>query len=250
MNELIKIEQRDGIKTVSARELHSFLEVGKVFGAWIQERVEQFGFTDGQDFVVVSESGKNPMGGRPTKEYHLTLDMAKELSMVERNDKGKQARLYFIECEKIARQVPALSLPQNYKEALEHLLIQVNINEAQAKQIEQDRPKVEFAEAVSESKHGVDMALFAKSYEFNGEKMGRNKIYSFLRTRKILMSGIHTWNIPFQRYIDQGWFIVKEGQYENSHSNGPRVFFKTLITGRGQLAVSKLLTEHYAAKAA
>jgi anti-repressor protein len=105
--ELIKVAQgkigETEIQTVNARDLHGFLEVGKVFAAWVQERIEQFGFIENQDFVVISESGKNPLGGRPAKDYHLSLDMAKELSMVERNEKGKQARLYFIECERRAK---------------------------------------------------------------------------------------------------------------------------------------------------
>jgi phage anti-repressor protein/phage antirepressor YoqD-like protein len=105
--ELIKIEQgrigSGAVQTINARELHAFLEVGKVFAAWIQERISQYDFLENQDYVVFSDSGKNPTGGRPTKDYHLTLDMAKELAMVERNDKGKQARQYFIECERRAK---------------------------------------------------------------------------------------------------------------------------------------------------
>ena len=93
----------DLVQTVNARELHAFLEVGKVFAAWIQERIEQFCFVENQDFIVISETGKNPKGGRPSKEYFLALDMAKELSMVERNAKGKQARQYFIQCERVAK---------------------------------------------------------------------------------------------------------------------------------------------------
>ena len=90
--------------TVSARQLHSFLGVGKVFGAWIQDRIASFGFVEGQDFVIIGneffpDSGKTS-GGRPAKEYYLSIDMAKELSMVERNEKGKQARRYFINCER------------------------------------------------------------------------------------------------------------------------------------------------------
>ena len=92
------------VPTVSARQLHSFLEVGKVFGAWIQDRIGSFGFVEGQDFVIVegliSPNLARTSGGRPAKEYYLSIDMAKELSMVERNEKGKQARRYFIECEK------------------------------------------------------------------------------------------------------------------------------------------------------
>lgn len=104
MKPLIKTIEHNGNTSVSARELHSFLKVGKVFGAWINERIEQFGFIENQDYVVFSEIGKNPKGGRPAKEYILSMDMAKELSMLERSDKGKQARIYFIECEKRLRE--------------------------------------------------------------------------------------------------------------------------------------------------
>jgi anti-repressor protein len=90
------------IPTINARELHAFLGVGKDFSTWMKDRVESFGFTENQDFVVFPEIGEK--GGRPSKEYALTLDMAKELSMVERNAKGKQARQYFIDCERQAKQ--------------------------------------------------------------------------------------------------------------------------------------------------
>lgn len=93
-------------QTVDARDLHAFLEVGKDFSNWIKDRIGQYGFTQDVDYTVFAETGEN--GGRPLKQYHLTLDMAKELSMVERNAKGKEARLYFIECERLAKQGPAL----------------------------------------------------------------------------------------------------------------------------------------------
>lgn len=102
------------VQTVDGRALHTFLEVGKVFAAWIQERVEQYGFEQGKDFEVFSEIGKNPQGGRPSKEYALTLDMGKELAMVERTTKGKEARQYFIECERRALEsAQAQPQPQN-----------------------------------------------------------------------------------------------------------------------------------------
>ena len=92
------------VPTVSARHLHAFLEVGKHFRTWIQDRIAAFGFVEGQDYVIFENEFRPDLGetygGRPAKEYHLTIDMAKELSMVERNEKGKQARRYFIECEK------------------------------------------------------------------------------------------------------------------------------------------------------
>ena len=84
MNQLINLTQfainSELEQTVNARELHAFLEVGKVFAAWIQERIEQFGFVENQDFIVISETGKNPKGGRPAIEYYITLDMAKEFA--------------------------------------------------------------------------------------------------------------------------------------------------------------------------
>lgn len=110
MNELIKIESRPisgaATQTVNARELHSFLEVQTAFKDWITRRIADYGFTEGQDFCsFLSES----QGGRPAKEYAVCIDMAKELCMVERNEKGKQARRYFIECERLVKEsAPAL----------------------------------------------------------------------------------------------------------------------------------------------
>ena len=89
------------VQTVNARGLHAFLEVGKDFSSWIKKRIEQYGFIDGVDYVL-TQTGENPIGGRPAIEYHITIAMGKELAMVERNAKGKEARLYFIECEKRA----------------------------------------------------------------------------------------------------------------------------------------------------
>jgi phage anti-repressor protein len=115
MNDLIRISSStiggSDVQSVNARELHTFLEVGKAFAAWIRERIDQYQFAAGIDYEVFSETGNNPSGGRPTTEYAISLDMAKELAMVERNAKGKQARQYFIECERRAKSPPANSLP-------------------------------------------------------------------------------------------------------------------------------------------
>ncbi len=91
-----------GVKTlvVDARELHGFLGVGKDFTTWIRGRLKEYGFEQGKDYEVFTKSGENPQGGRPLAEYTLTLDTAKELAMVEKNDKGRQVRRYFLECER------------------------------------------------------------------------------------------------------------------------------------------------------
>ncbi|RQO68247.1 hypothetical protein DBR44_16365 [Aquitalea sp. FJL05] len=93
------------VPAVNARELHTFLGAGKMFAHWIKERIEQYGFIEKRDFEVFAETGNNPLGGRPSKDFMISLAMAKELAMVERNDKGKQARLYFIACEQRALQL-------------------------------------------------------------------------------------------------------------------------------------------------
>ncbi|WP_273755814.1 MULTISPECIES: antA/AntB antirepressor family protein [unclassified Bartonella] len=126
MNTLIEIKEQiigqETVQTVNARELHTFLEVNIRFNDWISRRIEEYSFQENQDFVSFTQKRvkpntfqenqgvvsftKNlvkPKGGRPSTEYHITLDMAKELSMVERNEKGRQARRYFIECEKKLR---------------------------------------------------------------------------------------------------------------------------------------------------
>ena len=114
--------ENNGKKAVNARYLHAWLESKQQFANWIQNRIDQYGFVENQDFEVLdnfvlnSENQdfevfnnpiKNPSGGRPRTEYALSLDMAKELSMVENNPKGKEARQYFIVCEKKLKQVKA-----------------------------------------------------------------------------------------------------------------------------------------------
>lgn len=104
------------VQTVNARELHEFLEVGKDFSTWIKERIEQYGFAVGQDFSVAQylsppKSGSAKARPQTRSDYHLSLDMAKELAMVERTARGKQARQYFIECERRALSAPATPAP-------------------------------------------------------------------------------------------------------------------------------------------
>ncbi|EJJ3924701.1 antA/AntB antirepressor family protein [Salmonella enterica] len=93
----------------NARDLHTFLNVGKRFASWISERIEQYGFVKNQDYISISQN-REIGHGRGKIDYHLTLDTAKELAMVERNDKGRQIRRYFIECEKKLHQQSSIIL--------------------------------------------------------------------------------------------------------------------------------------------
>ncbi|WP_042369413.1 antA/AntB antirepressor family protein [Bacteroides neonati] len=117
MNELIKITERDGKKAVSARELHSFLESKQEFANWIKNRIDKYDLVENVDFVRLTNlsSESQGRGGLNRVDYVLSVDAAKELSMVEGNEKGKQARKYFIKMEEIARKgaliVPDFSNP-------------------------------------------------------------------------------------------------------------------------------------------
>ena len=101
---LLPIETQGSIETVNARDLHEWLGVSSKFADWIKNRIEQYDFEEGKDYIVFSKNLEKELNqgfaGRPTKEYHISISMAKELSMVENNEQGKQARKYFIECEK------------------------------------------------------------------------------------------------------------------------------------------------------
>lgn len=109
--ELIKIEQKrigEGeINSVDARELHAFLEVGKDFSSWIKNRINQYDFQENQDYIVLIPHSGEQHGGHNRIDYIISINMAKELSMVERNEKGKEARRYFIECEKALKSISA-----------------------------------------------------------------------------------------------------------------------------------------------
>jgi phage anti-repressor protein len=114
------------INSVNARDLHCYLEVGSAFKDWIVRRIADYGFSEGSDFCsFLSES----QGGRPSKEYAISLDMAKELAMVERNEKGKLARKYFIECERQALQAPKQMTHLEILAASSAALVQIERNQ-------------------------------------------------------------------------------------------------------------------------
>ena len=114
-NELIKlITNEEGKQLVSARELHEFLEINTRFDKWFI-RMCEYGFSESNDFTRVAQKCPTPGGMQTIIDYAITIDMAKELSMIQRTDKGKQARQYFIECEKKLRESnnkPQLTLEQ------------------------------------------------------------------------------------------------------------------------------------------
>lgn len=234
MEEIIKITERDGQRVVSARELHQFLENKREFTTWIKQRIEQYGFVENQDFTSFDNIVKRESGATVRKEYALTIDMAKELSMVENNERGRMARKYFIECEKIAKEKQSYGLPQTFAEALRLAADQQEQLELQQKQLDEQKPKVEFFDAVAESKTAIEMKAVANTLHF--KSIGRNKLFAILREKKILMGN----NMPYQKYVDCGYFRTVEQKFSTPDGE-VRVSIKTIVYQKGVDFIRKTL---------
>lgn len=146
MSELIPIQERDGIQAVMGRDLHAFLGIGKDYTTWFKD-MTAYGFVAGQDFSPIS-GNTSPAGGRPRIDHIVSLDMAKEISMIQRSEKGKQARQYFIECERRAKEPAQLSPEELMARAIK--VADSTIKELEAKTADQAlaleaaKPKVEY----------------------------------------------------------------------------------------------------------
>lgn len=234
MNELIKIEEKNGEQLVSARELHKFLEIGTQFSKWF-DRMCEYGFVENKDFTAISQKRLTAQGNETTyTDYLMKLSMAKELSMIQRNEKGKQAREYFIKCEEAwnspemilarANQIQARML-ENYKDKV--ILLE--------KKIEEDKPKVIFAGAVETSKTSILIGDLAKLIKQNGIDMGQKRLFSWLRDNGYLIKRQGSdYNMPTQRAMELGLFEIKETAV--THSDGHITVNKTpKVTGKGQI---------------
>lgn len=237
MNELIKITYNNDRPAVSARDLHNFLEVKTAYKDWFP-RMCEYGFTEGEDFCsFLSES----TGGRPAQDAVFTIDMAKELCMIQRNEKGKQARQYFLQIEKdwnspekvMAR---ALQIAGDKLKRLEN-------------KVEADVPKVLFADAVSASKTSILVGELAKLLKQNGVDIGQHRLFRWMRENGYLIRRNGTdFNMPTQKSMDLGLFTVKETAI--THSDGTVTVSKTTkVTGKGQqYFIQKFLGEEGARK--
>ena len=223
MNEIIKVNYENDRPTVLARDLHDFLEVKTAFKDWFP-RMCEYGFSEGTDFCsFLSES----TGGRPAQDAQLTIEMAKEICMLQRNERGKQARQYFIQLEKdwnspekvMAR---ALQIADKKIKRLET-------------QIEEDRPRVLFAGAVETSKSSILIGELAKILKQNGVKIGPIRLFEWMRQNGYLIRRNGSdYNMPTQRAMEMGLFEIKETSIV--HADGHTSISKTpKVTGKGQV---------------
>lgn len=198
-NELMAVVVNENMEqVVSGRELHSKLEIGTPFKKWI-DRMCEYGFVENIDFVTVGQKCPIANGGfQEQKEYILTLEMAKQICMLQRNEVGMKFRKYFIEIEKAwndPSQVMARALHIAHKSIED---CKDEIKQLQYK-VEEDRPKVELVDSVLEADNYFDARQLANMLNVKG--VGRNKLLEFLREKEILDCG----NNPYRRFVDEGY---------------------------------------------
>lgn len=186
-NELIPISDNNGKKAVNARDLHSFLESKRDFSTWIKDRIKSYDFIEGVDFQSFTEIVEREIGATKRIEYVLSISMAKELSMIENNERGRQARKYFIACEEnkheLSRKELALMVIQAEEEK-ERLALE---NEKQQKQIEKLQPKADFADKAFAMEGKCDIGQAAKIL---GLPFGRNSLFkNFVKQEYSLLTG-------------------------------------------------------------
>ena len=229
MNELIKIRESNGNQVVSAKELHSYLDSGRDFSTWFKYQVERCMFEKNIDFTPIL--GKST-GGRPSIDYAITIPAAKEIAMVNGGKNGKNARIYFISCEKQLKE--QFAIPKTFSQALMLASKQAEIIELQQKQIEIAAPKVDFFDAVTDSKDAIDIGSAAKVLNLG---IGRNRLFEFLRENGVFMSN----NQPYQSHIDNGHFRTIEQKFVKPDGSAC-INIKTVVYQKGLSYIRKLYT--------
>lgn len=221
LKELINVENEN--MTVDGRKLHAFLGVGTRYNDWFP-RMCDYGFVEGEDFYS-KVSKTYPQGGRPEINHFLTVSMAKELCMIQRTERGKQARQYFIQIEKdwnTPEKVMARALEYAHKEIC---TLKTRVDEM--------RPKEIFADAVSTSKTTILIGDLAKILKGNGVEIGQKRLFKWLRENGYLMKTTDSYNMPTQRAMEMKLFEVKESTSVNPDGS-IRVNKTPKVTGKGQ----------------
>ena len=234
MNELITVNF--DTQTVSARELHKTVGSTERFSSWF-ERQLQFGFVENEDYTtvkVLTEVQNN--GGvqeRELVDHNLSVDMAKHICMVQKNEKARKVRQYLIDLEK-AWNTPEQVMARALKLADRTIEQLKSDNKVLEQKIEQDKPKTIFADAVSTSHTSILVGDLAKLICQNGVQIGQKRLFEWLRDNGYLIKSGQSKNMPMQRYVEQGLFEVKESTVQNPDGS-VRITKTTKVTGKGQV---------------
>ncbi|MFB8583886.1 phage antirepressor KilAC domain-containing protein [Enterococcus faecalis] len=227
MNELIKVTTNEnGEQLVNGRELYEFLGVKDNYTDWFK-RMIKYGFDENVDFISFSEKSDKPFGGRPQVNHYVKLDMAKEISMLQRTERGKQARRYFIQLEKFWNSPEMVT-----KRALEFQQKKIEVLQLENESL---KLKALFADAVDASKTSILIGDLAKLIKQNGIDIGQNRLFQWLRDNGYLIARKgESYNMPTQRSLDLGIAEIKERTHNNPDGS-IRISRTPKITGKGQI---------------
>lgn len=228
MKNIIEITEDNGFRSVSAKDLYDFLEVKAEFAHWCK-RMFEYGFEPDKDFTSILTKST---GGRPLTDYALTIDTAKEISMLQRTEKGKEARRYFIECEKLLTAVRPI-LPSR-KELAEMVIASEKERERLEAENAKLLPRSQFVDTVFEANDLVTMSQCAKVLKL---PYGRNTMLKELRKKGVLFKNS---NEPYQHLIDKGYFIMKERVVPRKN-HPPKIVMQTYPTQKGLAYIAKVL---------
>ena len=217
MNELLKINYEAEQPTVSARDLHEALEINTRFNDWFS-RMAEYGFENGVDFNLLKNEKVRLEGNREVKrdimDYQISVDMAKQICMIQRSEKGKQYRQYFIDLEK-AWNTPEQIFARALKMADQKIEKLKETNAGLLEDVERMRPKEIFADAVKASTSSILIGDLAKLLRQNGVDTGQKRLFEQLRNEGYLMKTGSSRNMPKQKYVANGFFQIKETVISN-----------------------------------
>ncbi|EGT3904154.1 TPA: phage antirepressor KilAC domain-containing protein [Clostridioides difficile] len=232
---LIKVEVNEKQEQIlSARDLHEFLEVGSRYNDWFN-RMIGYGFVENEDFISITQKKVTAQGNETEYIDHvIKLDMAKEIAMIQRNEKGKQARKYFLQIEK------DWNSPE--KVMARALIVANKTIEKKSREIEEkdkviqlQQPKVLFADAVSASNNSILVGELAKLIKQNGVDIGQNRLFAWMRENGYLIKRKgEDYNIPTQKSMNLGIMEVKK-RVINNPDGSTKVTRTVKITGKGQV---------------
>lgn len=233
MQDLIKINYESEQPTVSARELHEGLEIKTKFTMWF-DRMCEYGFELENDFKkCFPKLGSGLNGGQNAIDYEISIDMAKQICMIQRTDKGKQYRQYFIDLEK-AWNTPEQVMARALKIANNEIEKLKSDNRVLIEDAERMKPKEIFADAVAASASSILIGDLAKLICQNGHKIGQKRLFDWMREIGYLIKSGSSRNMPTQRAMEQKLFEVKESSIANPDGS-VRVTRTTKVTGKGQI---------------
>lgn len=220
--------------TVSARALHTGLEVSRRFSVWFETNSQ--GFVENEDYTSVRESTEVRNNGgvqmRELQDYSLTVDMAKHICLMSRTEKGKQIRQYFIDLEK-AWNTPEQIFARALKMADREIEKLKSNNASLIEDVQRMKPKEIFADAVSASNTSILIGELAKLLKQNGIETGQRRLFIWMRDNGYLIKSGSSKNMPTQKSMELGLLEIKEGSYINGA--GVNVTTKTpKVTGKGQ----------------